>query len=204
MTNQSPFERWKERKLERLRLGQATCEIVTLLDDAEQRVALVPLTEAEYSNSLHEADKVMAGENPAGAAFRDEVQRQWLIFYATRIVGELDQKFFPSVVEVVELGAHEINHLYDVYLEMVADTSPALVGLSESDFNALKTVLPRIAWSELSGPQWYAADRFLNSIREHLLTANYSGSQSTLKSTKTSDDDLLAASVDPSKTDLPA
>jgi hypothetical protein len=170
------FSEFKERKLERLRLGQATCEFYTLTSDEETRIALVPLTEAEYSNSLHEADKVLAGDNPAGAAYRDEIQRQWVIYFACRDMGDLTVKFFDDVSDVGELDAHDVNAIYDVYLEMVANSSPALVGLSEDDFNGLKTTLPRIAWSELSGPQWYAAQRFLNSIRPLLLMDSFSGS----------------------------
>jgi hypothetical protein len=154
-----------------------------MLSDPEIRVALVPLTEAEYSNSLHEADKAPAGDNPAGLAYRDEVQRKFVIFHAARAVGELQVKFFDSPEQVGELDAHEINHIYDIYLEMVAETSPSMMGLAEEDFDELKKALQRIEWSELSGSQWYAAQRFLNSIRQHLLTVNLSGSPSTLKST---------------------
>lgn len=182
----SDFTTYRERKLERLRLGQATCEIVDLPDD--DRLALVPLTEGEYSNSLHEADKIMAGDNPAGAALRDETQRQWIIFHSARVVGDLESKWFQNIADVVEMDSAEINHIYDVYLEMVAESSPALVGLSEADFNSLKTLLPRIEWSELSGPQWYAAQRFLNSIQSLLLTVSFSGLSSTKNSTQMSNE----------------
>lgn len=179
------FAEYKERKLERLRLGQATCEFTELLSDPDTRIALVPLTEGEYSISLAEADKCLAGDNPAGLSLRDETQRQLVIFYAARQMGNLEIKFFDDVREVLELDAHDINHLYDVYLEMVAMNSPSMMGMSEDDFLALSSALPKIRWSELSGPQWYAAQRFLNSIRPHLLTASFSGSPSTMKSTET-------------------
>jgi hypothetical protein len=175
----SKISDYRERKLERLRLGQAACEITELPSDDEIRVAIVPLTEGEYSNSLYEAEKLGASDSPAGAMLRDEIQRKWVIFYSTRVVGDLEEKFFDDFTDVDELEAADINHLYDIYLELVAQSSPSLMGLGEDDFNALKVLLPRIAWSELSGPQWYAAQRFLNSIQPDLLRVSLSGSQST-------------------------
>lgn len=169
------FSDYKERKIERFRQGQATCSVETLLSDPEIRIALVPLTEGEYLNALEAADSVLAGENPAGYAVRDEAQRKMVMFYACREEGNLEEKFFDDVSEVFELDAADINHLYDCYLEMVDMSSPSLMGLSEEDFLVLKEVLPKIVWNELSGKQWYAAQRFLNSIRPNLLTAKSSG-----------------------------
>jgi hypothetical protein len=189
------FAEFQQRRLERLRLGQATCEIAPLLSDPETRIALVPLTEGEYSISLAEADKCLAGDNPAGLSLRDETQRQLVIFYAARQLGDLTIKFFDDPREVGELEAHDVNHLYDIYLEMVALNSPSMMGMTEEDFLALSVALPKIKWSELSGPQWYAAQRFLNSIRPHLLTASFSGSPSTVKSTPTNDEPISAESA---------
>lgn len=173
----SDFQEYRERRLERLRLGQATYESVRMLDDAEEEMALVPATEAEYSNSLAEADKMIVGDNPAGAALRDEIQRKVLLFHVTRTKGNLTAKYFSNFADVDELESHQVNYMYDTYLEMVAESSPSMMGMTEEDFNGLKKALPRIEWSALSGPQWYAAQRFLNSIRGLLLTVNYSGSQ---------------------------
>lgn len=168
------FAEYKGRKLERLRLGQSTCEIHTLSDE-ETRIALVPLTEGEYSNSLHEADKLMVSDGPSGFAYRDEIQRQWILFYACREVSDLENKFFEKMDQVGELDKMDVNALYDLYLEMVATTSPSLMGLSEEDFADLKDLLPRIEWSALSGPAWYAADRFLRLIQPQLLMDRSSG-----------------------------
>lgn len=175
----SRIDEYKERKLERLRLGQAACEITAIPSDPDIRVALVPLTEGEYSNSLYESEKLGTSATPAGAALADEIQRKYVIFYATRVMGELQVRFFDEFADVDELDAADINHLYDVYLELVAQSSPSLMGLGEDDFTSLKALLPRIAWNELSGPQWYAAQRFLNSIQPNLLQASLSGSPST-------------------------
>ena len=42
----------EERRLARMRQGQATCSYVSLISDPEIRVAIVPLTEAEYEQVL--------------------------------------------------------------------------------------------------------------------------------------------------------
>lgn len=181
----SRFAEYQEIKIERLRQGQAVCERAEL-QDGQISLALVPLTEAEYENSLDAADMVPAGDNPAGLARRDESQRKLVIFHAARVDGNLDEKFFDDISEVGKLDAHEINYLYDIYLEMTALSSPSMMGMSEEDFLGLKLVLPEIEWSELSGPQWFAAQRFLNSVRPLLLTVKSSGSPSTMKSTRRS------------------
>jgi hypothetical protein len=175
----SRIDDYRARKLERLRLGQYACEVTELVSDPETRVALVPLTEGDYTNSLHEAEKLGVSSSPTGAQLVDEIQRKWVIFYATRVVGHLETKFFDDFADVDELDAADVNHLYDIYLELVAQSSPSLAGLSEDDFTSLKALLPRIAWNELSGPQWYAAQRFLNSIQGNLLQASLSGSRPT-------------------------
>lgn len=180
------FEDYKTRKTERLRLGQATCEVAQMLSDPEIRVALVPLTEAEYSNSLHEADKLPVTGTASGTVYQEEIQRQYVLYYSCRVVGNLEQRFFSSFDEVGELDAHELNHLFDIYLEMVNEVSPSMFGLTEEDFTDLKKAFGTIQWSELSGQQWYAAQRFLNSIRPLLLTDRSSGLPSTTPSTPTS------------------
>lgn len=180
----SKISDYRERKLERLRLGQAACEIADNLpseqnEEIKTRIALVPLTEGEYSSSLYEVEKLSLSNSPAAAALGDEIQRKWLIFYSCRVVGNLTEKFFDDFSDVDDLDAADVNYLYDLYLEMVAQSSPSLMGLSEDDFTSLKALLPRMAWSELSGQQWYAAQRFLNSIQPQLLQVSLSGSQQT-------------------------
>jgi hypothetical protein len=181
------FADYKENRLAKMRLGQAACEMTTLPSDDETRIALVPLTDSEYIRSLEIADAAMVGDNPAGFAVRDELQKQSVIFFSAREVGDLDSKFFDDVGEAGELGSHDIDHLYDVYLEMISNQSPSLFGLSDEDFEALKKVWNLIEWNELTGQQWYAAQRFVNSIRPLLLAGNYSGSQSTNSLTQSSD-----------------
>jgi hypothetical protein len=180
------FAEFKDRKekrlseganLEKMRLGQQSCEIVHLLSDPEIRMALVPLTEGEYRRSLEVAAELpIGGEyNQAHALVRDEVQKEHLLFFAAREVSDLSEKWFDTPADVEDLEAHDVNHLYDVYLEMVYENSPSMMGMTEEDFEALKKALGRIEWSELSGQQWYAAQRFLNSIQPILLTVRSSG-----------------------------
>jgi hypothetical protein len=193
------FSDFLERKIERLRLGQAACEFTSLPSDPETRIALVPLTEGEYTSSLTEADKALAGDSPAGLALRDEIQRQMVIYYAARDVQNLQVKFFEEPEEVLGLDAHDLNHLYDVYLELVHLNSPSMMGMSEEDFLALKNAWRTIEWSELSGPQWFAAQRFINSIQRLLLTGRSSGSPSTMKSTPMSDEQDSAENANTSQ-----
>ena len=54
-------EKIRERRLERMRLGQAVCDYVDLVSDPEIRVCIVPLTEAQYLKVL---EKVAAVKFP--------------------------------------------------------------------------------------------------------------------------------------------
>lgn len=190
------FSDHKENRLAKMRLGQAACELVNgIPSDPETQLALVPLTDSEYIRALEIADRVMVGDNPAGYAVRDEFQKQSVVYFAAREMENLESHFFDDISEAGELGAGDIDFLYDLYLEMIANQSPSLLGLTDDDFEALKKVWTQIEWSELSGQQWYAAQRFVNSIQPLLLRASFSGSPSTSNSTQTSDDDLPVESV---------
>lgn len=189
----STFEEYKARRKERLekgvdveklRLGQAACEIVTLPSDSEVRFALVPLTEGEYRRSLEVAEKLDVGDGMSGALVREQVQKEMILFFAAREIRDLNKHFFNNEGDISELEHIDVAHAYDIYLEMTAAISPSMMGLSEEDFLPIKMQLPKISWSDLSGPQWYAAQRFLNLIQPLLLTAEYSGSPATLKSTE--------------------
>jgi len=190
----------KNQRIERMRLGQASATIEHLLIDPEQRVALVPLTQGEYITSLHVAGSLMLDDNIATRVARDEMQRSEVLAVACREIEDISKRYFENGDAVRELDARDINHLWDCYREMVAEVSPHADGLSEEDFSDLKKALQNIEWSELSGPQWYAAQRFLNSIRPLLLTGNVPGFSSTSQSTKTSDesDSTISAGMTPS------
>jgi len=178
----------KNRRIERMRLGQSSATVESFVTDPEQRVALVPLTQGEYIVSLHVAGSLPLDDNIATRVARDEMQRAEVLAMACREVEDLTLHYFENGEAVRELDALDINHLWDCYREMVAEINPHAEGLSEEDFSDLKKALQNIEWSELSGPQWYAAQRFLNSIRPLLLTGNVPGFSSTSQSTKTNDE----------------
>lgn len=182
------YEQFMENRLAKMRLGQAAGEVVTLSgpeDEDETRFVLVPLTDGENLKAFSLADELPVTDSPAGISARDEVMKRSVIFFAARELQDWTEPFFQNIEEVANLYDHEINHAYDIYLEMVAVSSPAYAMLSEEEVDNLKKVWERISLSDLSGPQQYAATRFLNSIRPLLLQASLSGSSSILKSTET-------------------
>lgn len=175
----------RKARLDKMRMGQGVASIVALATDQDERVALVPLTQGEYITSLQIAATLPVDDNIAGRISRDEVQRAEILAVSCREVSDLTERYFENSEAVRELEAADINLLFDEYLQMVNEQSPALIGLSEEDFNDLKKGLQTIPWSELSGPEWYAAQRFLDSIRHRLLMVNLPGSQSTSPLTPT-------------------
>jgi hypothetical protein len=172
-----------------MRLGQAVCEIIPLLSDPEIRVALVPLKEKEYQKSLSMVASLDLPETTPGADARDEIQKAEVLSYAIRETDNLDERIYMSGEELADdIEAHEINYIFDAYLEMVNQTSPAIDGLSEKDFETLKKVLKQMNWNELSGQQWYAAKRFLLSIFPNALQDNLLGFSSINPSITTNDE----------------
>lgn len=184
------FEEYRKRRqdrfidgvdVEKMRLGQQACEVVVLQSDPEIRFALVPLTEGEYRRAIEAAEKLPVGDGMPGNVVRERVQTEMILYFSAREFNNLAVRFFDNEADVMELEHHDINYAWNLYLEMTATISPSLVGMSEDDFEGLKKALPRIEWSGLSGQQWFAAQRFLDSIRPLLLTASLSGSQPTEK-----------------------
>jgi hypothetical protein len=183
------FEKYRENRLAKMRAGQSAGEVVTLSgadDEDETRFVLVPLTDGEMLKAFSVADDVEMSETSTGIAGKDEVMKKAIIFFAARELSDWTQNFFADLDEVDEVFDHDINHFYDVYLEMVATASPAWALLGDEEIDQLKKVWSRIDLKELSGTQQYAAQRFLNSIRPLLLRASFSGSDSTSNSTEKS------------------
>lgn len=188
-----------ENRLAKMRAGQAAGEVVTLSgpeDEDETRFVVVPLTDGENLKAFSLADELQVTDSPAGISARDEVMKRAVIFFAARELQDWTEPFFHSVEEVAALYDHEINHAYDIYLEMVAVSSPAYALLSEEEVENLKKVWERISLSDLSGPQQYAATRFLNSIRPLLLQASFSGSASILNSTESRNSETPVGSAE--------
>ena len=192
------FERYKENRLTKLRLGQSAGEVVTLTgadDEDETRFVIVPLTDGENLKAFSLADEMMVTDTTSGIAAKDEMLKRAMVFFAAREMHDWTEPFFDNIEDVEEVYDHDINHVYDVYLEMIANSSPAWAMLTDEEIEELKKVWSRIELKELSGPQQYAAHRFLDSIRPLLLRASYFGSPSTKKSTTMNDDEIPAESV---------
>jgi hypothetical protein len=190
MAESTTLQRIKERRLDKMRLGQATCEVMPLPSDPEVRIALVPLLESEYMLTLQKAAAKDFPESQAGLTALEEWQRSELLALAIREVENLEKRVFESANELQStLEVADINNAWDLYLEMVNTQSPAIEQIPEEEFNEIKKVLSEIRMSELSGIQWYALMRFLRSILPNLLTANSLGSSSTSMSILTSEND---------------
>jgi hypothetical protein len=170
----------KQRRLERMRLGQAACSYANLISDPEIRVALVPLTEAEYEQCLEIVAGLVAQDNVAGFALRDRRQAQEILVRSIREEGDLTQTVYASVPEMMEdLEVVDIDQLVDEYNEMTEKSNPQIDGIPPEEFEELKKALQEVEWSELSGRSWYAAKRFLGLIMPELQAANLLGSTST-------------------------
>jgi hypothetical protein len=173
-----------ERKLDRMRLGQSACDIHPLLSDPEIRVALVPLTEAEYLVGLESAIKMNVPETIMGNQARDRRLQEETLLRAIREVDDLTQQTFETLEQLNELLDHsDISYLMDMYFEMIAESSPSIDGLSETDIEDVKKVLKEMDWNVLSGRQWYALKRFLSTLGQEQLLAKSLGSTSISKLT---------------------
>lgn len=187
------------RRLARMRLGQATAEYVSLVSDPEVRIALVPLTEAEFQESFTDAAKLNVGDNIAGTMVRERRARVQQVWRSCRPTGDLGTYMFQTFEEFREsLTAADIDGLIDVYEEMTHDLSPSMEQISPEELELLKKALLEMDWNDLSGRSWYAAKRFLSSISLAQPTDRSPGSSSTTKLTGTSENEKLTPTASPS------
>jgi hypothetical protein len=178
----------KERRLARMRLGQAVFEIFPLLSDPDIRVAIVPLNEAEHENCLSFAASMDVAENIAGATLRDRAQTTEILSWAIRDPLDITKRIYNSGSEVAQdLGPDDVGFLIDHYYEMADQNAPSLERLPDNDVNELKKALNEMDWNALSGRQWYAASRFLLSLMPQPLGDSLLGSGLTNNSTTTSE-----------------
>jgi len=183
---QTTVEKIKERKLERMRLGQAVCDYVTLPSDPEVRLAIVPLTEAEYLQALNAVSEVPQGDDLAGAAIKDRVTSQEILVRAVREERDLTQRVFDSVADLMDvLEVQDVDHVLDMYREMVEKSSPQIEAIPPEELEHLKKALQEMDWNALSGSAWYAARRFLSRIIPTPLLDNSPGFGSTKPSITT-------------------
>jgi hypothetical protein len=170
----------KERRLARMRSGQSTCDFVNLPSDPEIRVAIVPLTEADYRNVLEKVAAVPSGDDLAGVQIKDRVQSEEILVRAIREEHDLTQRIYDDVSELLEdFEIHDIDHAIDVYNEMVYQSSPSLDGIPPQELENLKKSLQEMDWNALSGSAWYAARRFLSAVMPSPLLDKLPGSSST-------------------------
>lgn len=196
MESSSTKEKIHERRLERMRLGQAVCDYVTLPSDPEIRLAIVPLTEADYRNVLQKVAKLGVADDLAGVQMKDRVQASEICVRAIREEHDLQQRVYDDVSEMeADLEIQDIDHIIDCYNEMVAQSSPSLEQLPPEEFEALKKALAEMDWNDLSGSAWYAARRFLSRIMPSPLLDKSPGFSSTpsLTTTKNEEESISGA-----------
>lgn len=178
----------KERRLERMRLGQAVCDYVALISDPETRLCMVPLTEAQYRQVLEAVAHLDMQDNLAGMSVRDRVQAQEILVRAIREESDLTQRVYDDINEMMEdLDQVDIDELFDKYQEMTEKASPSLEGIPPEELERLKKALQTMDWNALSGRAWYAAKRFLSEIMPTPLLDNSPGFTSTNSPTTTSE-----------------
>jgi len=180
-------DRLKERRLDRMRLGQAACDVIQLLSDPDERVFIVPLTEAEYIQALEVVASIEGPDDLAHLALRDRRQSQEILVRAIREDDDLTQRAFATVDEMMSvLEVPDIDEVIDGYNEMVHKASPVMDGIPQEEIDHLKKALSQMDWNDLSGRSWYALKRFLGTLPIERLTDNSLGSSSTSRLTTTS------------------
>src|SRR5215471_21599861 len=130
-TEQSPTrEKIRERRLERMRLGQAVCDYVSLPSDPEIRVCIVPLTEADYLKVLEKVNSVIANDDIAGMAVRERTQAQEICVRAIREEHDLTKRIYDRADEMLEdFEVADVDEIFDRYREMTQQSSPSLEGI---------------------------------------------------------------------------
>jgi hypothetical protein len=174
-----------------MRLGKAVCEMVELNSDPEIRIALVPLTDAEFQNSLMIAAQANVTEvsSTHEVFYRDRVQKCAILLASAREPDDLNKPFFESLSEVTDLDFNDITDLFSYYEQMMDFSSPSLDGISQEDMNEIKKALQETDWNDLSGRSWYAAKRFLSTFTPKQPQVNLFGSSPTSNSTTRSEEE---------------
>jgi|SRR5262245_28926264 len=194
-------ERIRERRLDRMRLGQAVCDFVELPSDPEIRVCIVPLTEADFLKVIEKTKDVEAADDIAGMALRERVQTEEMCARAIREEHDLTQRVYSNIEDMLEdLQVEDIDEIFDRYKEMTQKSSPSLEGIPDEEFVEIKKLLQAMDWSALSGQSWYAAKRFLSTITPSPLLDSLPGFTSTNSLTTTSESEKSTSTASPSST----
>jgi hypothetical protein len=171
-----------------MRLGQAVCDYVQLISDPEQRLCIVPLTEAEYLQALEKVSLMKQPDDLAGLAVKDRAQSQEILLRAIREEDDLTKRVFETVEDMLGvLEVADVDEIIDRYNEMMHKASPALDAIPQEELENIKKALQTMDWNALSGPSWFALKRFLSLIMPSPLLDNWPGSTSTNSSTTTSE-----------------
>lgn len=181
-------ERIKERRLDRMRLGQAVCSYVEIPSDPGMKLCIVPLTEAQYKQVLEKVAKLVVPDDLAGVQLRDRTQAEEILVRSIREEHDLTQRVYNTSEEMGEdFNDYDVDHLIDEYNEMTHRSSPSLDGIPPQELENLKKALQKMDWNALSGSAWFAAKRFLSRISPTPLLDNSLGSTSTQSRTTTSE-----------------
>lgn len=181
-------ERIRERRLDRMRLGQAVCDYVEIPSDPGMKLCIVPLTEAQYRQVLEKVSKASVPDDLAGVQLKDRIQAEEILVRAIREEHDLTQRVYENTDQMLEdFDDYDIDHLIDEYNEMTHKASPSLDGIPPQELENLKKALQRMDWNALSGSAWYAAKRFLSRISPTPLLDNSPGSTSIPSPTTTSE-----------------
>lgn len=185
-----------------MRQGQSACEIVEMpstygLPEVE-RVALVPISDADQQNALRAAASMPVELNAAGHLAMDEMHRAYVLSIACREPNDLTARYYENVNAVMALDTADKNTLWDRFQEMMAQFSPKIEALSQTEVDDLKKVWDEIQWNDLSGQQWYILMRFIQSILVTQPTVLSRGSSSISRLTQTSAQNVPTPTVVPS------
>lgn len=175
-------------RLARMRQGQDVPEDVALLTNPEIHFWQVPLLEWESQAGVVAAANLDVPDNMAGLNARNRVAIQSDVFHSLREPGNVDQKVFESVEDMVqELDPADIDHLADSLTLLMDYASPSVDGLTDEELNDLKKAFGETDWSELTGRQWAALKLCCQVLFPELLAVKLRGSSSTESSTPTSE-----------------
>jgi len=174
-------------RLTRMRQGQSIGETVVI--PSNKIVAMqVPLSEAETQAGIIKAANLNVPDNMAGMTARNRAAAESDVWNSLREMGDLTQKVFSSIEEMVEeLEPTDIDYLIDSLTLLMEHASPTLDGLTDKDLDDLKKDFAAIELSELSGRRWAAVKLALTVLMPEQLQARLSGSSSTGSSTERSE-----------------
>lgn len=166
----------RQKREERMRLGQNTAEIFPVPSSPEVRVALIPLLEGEYDECMRAVAALDVPETIAGASVMDRHEKREVIVRASRDTSDYTKRAFKSVDQMMEvLEPEDVNFLYEAYLDMVREISPAVDELDDEEIELLKKVFEEMPWKDLSGKQVYALTRFLSRLAPEQLMGKILG-----------------------------